>query len=174
MLWRARDRVGPGRGGVLTRWAEGPSCRLGGVILFVSRRFRAASGCSGQPSGGDRDSTQNGTFLGSIVPFCPILSHPLLLIWSVRSAARPSGDMAGDVEPRILRISRMREELRPFGVRIGSGVRVRVLQKRQFREWQNGPRCSTMLPLPCPVASVARHKALPRAEKRDWEGARAF
>ena len=37
--------------------------------------------------------------------------------------------------------------------------------------WQNGPRCSTMLPLRCPLASGAQHKALLRAEKRDWEGA---
>jgi hypothetical protein len=42
----------------------------------------------------------------------------------------------GDVEPRIL-ILRMREELRSFRIRIGSGVQVRVLQKRESREPQN-------------------------------------
>ncbi len=61
-------------------------------------------------SGRVQASEQNETFSRSNVPFCPILSHSFLLIWSVRSVAKLSFDMAGDVEPRILRISRMREE----------------------------------------------------------------
>ncbi len=34
---------------------------------------------------------------------------------------------------------------------------------------QNGLAVLTVLPPPCPLASDAQRKALPRAEKRDWE-----
>ena len=93
-LSRAWDGSGPRGGSIFTRWAEGPRSGAGGVILFGPQHFRAASGCSGQPSDGFQDSEQNGIFLGQNVPFRPILSHPYLLIWSVRNMSRePEGGM---------------------------------------------------------------------------------
>ena len=40
--------------------------------------------------------------------------------------------------------------------------------------WENEPHCSAVLPLPCPLASDVRRKALPRDEKRDWERGGVF
>ena len=71
-----------------THWAERSWSGTGGVILFGSQHFRADFTGSDQPSDGVQDSTQNETFSGSIVPFRPILSHPLLFIWSVRGVSR--------------------------------------------------------------------------------------
>ena len=39
---------------------------------------------------------------------------------------------------------------------------------------ENGPHCSAVLLPPCPLASGAQRKALPRAEKLDWERGGVF
>ena len=91
VLWRARDGSGSRVKVRVFTCRAGESCR---VLLFASQDLYAASGPSNQPSHGVHDSEQNETFFRVIVPFCPILSHPHLLIFSLRSVATLSCDMA--------------------------------------------------------------------------------